>query len=1017
MNYTALKISTTTVIEILENHYGITATVAELPGEIDFNFKVFLKGKPRYILKIARPDISADSITFEEAILNYLQHKNIAAPQLVKDKKGNTILTRKDSSGAARFVRLLTWSSGRLWSSVNPITSNLRYSLGKEAGALTNALQGFEHSFSQRPLDWDIAKGLWTSSFISLFTAEEQKLILYFIERFSASKPFYNTLRKAVVHNDVNDNNIIVSKSVKNPSVAAIIDFGDAVHTQIINDVAIACTYAIMGFLDPLEALRPILRGYHEKFPLLEAELEHLYNAIAMRLVISVTKAAINKKEEPENTYLLVSEQPAWVLLRKWRAINPEFACYFFRDSCGFTAHPKELEFKKWFAKQSFSLDAFFPTEQKTGCYPLDLSVASLWLGNYRDFNDLDTFQFKIQKLMKKYPSSLIAGGYLEPRTLYTSDEFTVIGNSGREERSIHLGVDFWLPEETPVHLPFDGLVTTVTNNNKYKEYGGLIIVQHEFNSSTFYSLYGHLSLESLAKVAVGDVLPKGACIGYIGNTEENGSWAPHLHFQLLLSMVGFENDFPGVAKHSEIAIWSSLCPDPNLVFKTDTLKPIAKKTSVAIEEDRAIYLGKGLSLQYEVPLHIVRGQGVYLLDQFGNKYMDTVNNVAHVGHEHPEVVAAGQQQMAVLNTNSRYLHENITALAKEITKTMPEELAVVHFVNSGSEANELAIRMAKTHTKQLDVIVSEIGYHGNTNTCVDISSYKFDGKGGTGAPRSTHVISMPDTFRGKYTGTEAAAAYANEVMKYIKQMKASGRNIAAFIIEPILSCGGQIELPEGFLKKVYAMVKQEGGLCISDEVQTGCGRVGEHFWGFQLHDVIPDIVTIGKPLGNGHPVAAVVCTREVADSFANGMEYFNTFGGNPVSCAIATSVLQTVKKEGLQKNALELGNYLKEEISKLAVTFPILGDVRGKGLFIGVELVDGNKVPLAAHTSYLVNRMKEFKILMSIDGPEHNVIKIKPPMVFSKANADELLYYFEKILKEDFMQASFYNKNDKKEL
>ncbi len=310
MEYTTLKISTSKAIEILNTHYGITANVSELPGEIDFNFKVFLKGKPTYILKIARPDVTLDSISFEEEILNYLQQKNIPTPQLVKDKKGNAILTSKDSSGVERFVRLLTWSSGRLWSCVNPISKSLRYSLGKEAGALTNALQGFEHSFSQRPLDWDIAKGLWTTSFISLFTAEEQKLILYFIERFSASKPLYDTLRKAIVHNDVNDNNIIVSEGVKNPSVAAIIDFGDAVHTQIINDVAIACTYAIMGFPDPLEALRPILRGYHEKFPILEAELEHLYNAIAMRLVISVTKAAINKREEPENTYLLVSEQP-----------------------------------------------------------------------------------------------------------------------------------------------------------------------------------------------------------------------------------------------------------------------------------------------------------------------------------------------------------------------------------------------------------------------------------------------------------------------------------------------------------------------------------------------------------------------------------------------------------------------------------------------------------------------------------------------------------------------------------
>jgi 4-aminobutyrate aminotransferase-like enzyme len=360
---------------------------------------------------------------------------------------------------------------------------------------------------------------------------------------------------------------------------------------------------------------------------------------------------------------------------------------------------------------------------------------------------------------------------------------------------------------------------------------------------------------------------------------------------------------------------------------------------------------------------------------------------------------------MALLNTNSRYLHDNITALADKLKETLPPELNVFHFVNSGSEANELALRMVKTYTGSNEMLVSEVGYHGNTNGCVDISSYKFDGKGGVGAPDNVHVFPMPDSFRGKYRGMDTALKYAEEVELLINQLTAAQKKLGGFIIEPLLSCGGQIELPEGFLKKAYSLVRKAGGLCISDEVQTGCGRMGKTFWGFQLHHVIPDIITIGKPLGNGHPVAAVVCTEEVANKFANGMEFFNTFGGNPVSCAIAAEVLQVVEDEYLQLNALEVGEYLKTELKKLSKSFPIMGSIRGQGLFLGIELVSAMKHPLEVQAKYLVNRMKYNGILMSTDGPDNNVIKIKPPLVFSKEDANFLIEVLTSVLGEDCMK------------
>jgi 4-aminobutyrate aminotransferase-like enzyme len=379
---------------------------------------------------------------------------------------------------------------------------------------------------------------------------------------------------------------------------------------------------------------------------------------------------------------------------------------------------------------------------------------------------------------------------------------------------------------------------------------------------------------------------------------------------------------------------------------------------------------------------------------------------VAHVGHEHPSVVRAGQQQMAVLNTNTRYLHENIIAFAKELCTTLPSQLSVIHFVNSGSEANELAMRMATAFTNQKDIIALEVGYHGNTGRCIDISSYKFDGKGGKGKPEHTHIVPLPDSFRGKYRGSysETGLQYASHIKEKIEEIRITGRGLSAFIAESIVSCGGQIVLPDNYLKTTYAFVREAGGVCIADEVQVGFGRVGKKFWGFELQDVVPDIVTMGKPMGNGHPLAAVACTPEIANAFANGMEYFNTFGGNPVSCAIGLEVLKIIKEDKLQENALSVGEYLKTGLRDLQKHFPLIGDIRGEGLFLGIEFVEEGKIPATDKTGYIANRMKAHGILMSVDGPQNNVLKIKPPMCFNKENANDLLYYLEKILKENFV-------------
>ena len=1006
MNYTDIKITTTKAEKILLDLFQIKGIATELPGEVDFNYRIKATDG-EFVLKISRPGEDIDYLSFQQELLQYLENLNssLTAPIVIKDISGNVVSEIIDTHGNLRYIRLISWISGRIWSSVNPQLNPLRFSLGVQCGLLTQNLQGFDHPKAHRHFVWDVSQSLWTKDYIDLFKNEERETLILFQQQFENVQKNYTQLRKSIVHNDANDNNVIVSNDLISPTVTAPIDYGDSIYTQIINDLAITCAYAIMEHNDPLEAALPIIKGYHSSFPLEEEELSYLYITIAMRLVITVTKSAINKQKEPDNAYLLVSEKPAWEVLNKWKHVHPSFAEYSFRDACGYHAHPNQKVFEAWASKQSFQLIDVFPSVAKNLVHHLDLSVSSGWIGHQEDFNNLDLFQFKIDQLQKKCPKKIIAGGYLEPRPLYTSTEYDTIGNYGRESRTVHLGIDYWLPEYTPIHACMDSEVVIAVNDSGEKEYGGLVVLKHHIDRCVFYTLYGHLTVESATSHKVGDVIKKGGKIGELGNPTENGNWASHLHFQIMLDLMDYELDFPGVTYQSKLNVWKSICPDPNLLFKCEALQSTSITSNESLVQFRKKHLGKSLSLQYKVPIKMVRGAGQFMMDQYGRKYLDTVNNVAHVGHEHYHVVEAGQKQMALINTNSRYLHENINLLSEELLKTLPPALNVLHFVNSGSEANELAIRMAKAYTGEQDIIASEVGYHGNTNMCVDISSYKFDGKGGKGAPMHTHIFPLPDTFRGTYTGPNSSMQYVNEVQQQISKIQDLGRNVAAFIIEPIISCGGQIELPEDFLKNAYSTIRAAGGLCISDEVQTGCGRMGKTFWGFQLHHVVPDIVTIGKPLGNGHPIAAVACTQEVATKFANGMEYFNTFGGNPVSCAIGKAVLKTVNDEKLQKNALLVGAFLKKQLKALAKEHPIIGDVRGQGLFLGIEFVDKDKKPLAKQTSYLANRMKDYGILMSTDGPDHNVLKIKPPMVFNKSNAEELLQYLSLILKENYMQ------------
>ena len=984
--------------DLIYSNYGIKVKAKQVAGELDDNFKINHNDKS-YFFKIYSTNTDLEFVKFQTNILHTLKNLN-EVPKNILTLKNKSHSSFIDDKNMIRYFRMNEWINGRLWSSINPINKRLRERLGFESATIVKELKKVKSDYFRPDFSWDLANFLWVEDHYDKINLEKEYIIVIenLIENFKNKRGIFKKLRKCLIHNDLNDNNIIVSNCLTTPELIGIIDFGDCVKSQLINELAITCSYGIINSLNPLESACDIVRGFNSKIDILEDEIDFLYDLIMMRISISIIKSALNKKINPNNTYLQVSENDMFILFKKWSVISKDLATHFFRHACNYTPNQKEKEFQKLIRKNKSSINILFQKNDIKKLKNLDLSVSSQWLSNDL-LNNTKCFEQKVNQNIEE----TLYGGYLETRAVYDSSDYEKLTDRGFENRTTHLGIDFWVKENTSVHSIEDGCIKIITNDKTSKGYGGMIIIEHTLNKIKFYSLYGHLSDQKKSKLKVGAILKKGEKIGKIGSIKENGGWSPHLHFQLMLTLLDYQNDFPGVCMEHEKDIWSSICPDPGLILNIEKNQNI-KLDEIELKNSRKKYLPNNLRLSYDSPIYIVRGFNQFLYSDNGKKYLDTVNNIAHVGHQNIEVTRAAKKQIGILNTNTRYLHHEIISLSKNLTSKFPKKLSKVYFVNSGSEANELAIRMSALFRESGNYLVMQGGYHGNTNKTIEISNYKYNSKGGSGKAKNIFEIPMPDKFRGKFRGKNAAKKYFDEFEKVIFKANKLNKKISAMIFEPIISCGGQIEMPDNFLKNCKKVLDKYNILLIADEVQTGFGRVGEKFWGFELHDVIPDIVTLGKPMGNGHPIGAVVCTNEISKKFDNGLEFFSSFGGNPVSCIIANEVLNEIENKNLQENAQRTGSYLKNELKKLSKKYPIIGDVRGRGLFLGLELVDKNLNPEARKAAYLVNRMKELGVLMSNDGIDKNVIKIKPPLIFSIEDSKKLIILLEKVFAENFM-------------
>ncbi|PPR47422.1 MAG: 5-aminovalerate aminotransferase DavT [Alphaproteobacteria bacterium MarineAlpha5_Bin9] len=953
-----------------------TIKLNELNSERDKNYLITTNNNHKYVVKISNSAEKLEFLKYQDQLINHLsKNKNIKKiiPKIYHRKIKIYIYKNKSF-----YVRILSFIEGNMYAK-SKINHSIEKSLGSSLGHVSLQLQTFIHKSAIRVFEWDPSKIDWIKKHIKLFYGNKKNIIQNVINEYQLYvKSNLKYLRFSITHSDPNNYNLVI----KNNQITGLIDYGDSLYAPTINDLAISLSYALMDNKNLYSTLSNIISSYHKVFPISDREIYSLMSLCKSRLLITVVMAKKQSLKYPNNKYLSISEEHAWQLLEKLSKIKPNFLIYIIRDICKYPIiinHNKIINFLKY--KNFSSIFNFDLTS-------VNKSIIYLNSRKYSINNNFD------KKLFKEN-SKIAIGLYSEIRNVYNGKNFISLLDN-KKRRNIHLGIDIFIKKGIPIYAPMNGKIVILENNNIKYDYGPTLVLEHFENNIKFYTLYGHLSKKMLKNFKIGQRIKSGQLIGKIGSYKENGNWLPHLHFQIILDLMGNNKNFPGVGEDFLSDIWLTISPDPNLILKLPTTFFHRKSKLQEILKKRKKYIPNNYSIAYKNPLHFLESKDQYFFDHYGKKYLDCVNNISHIGHSHPKIQESIIEQNKKMNTNTRYLYEIINTYSENLLNKFPSKLNKVFFVCTGSEANDLAYRIAKAYTNAKDVIVIDNAYHGHTNSLIDISPYKFNGKGGLGKKDHVHVLDMPDPIRGKwkYKDVNWTNKYIKDALDKIDKIK-NNRKIACFFTESILGCGGQIILPKNYLKKIFSKIRQINSLCIADEIQTGFGRVGKNFWAFQDESVIPDIVTLGKPMGNGHPMAAVITTKKIASAFDNGMEYFNSFGGNPVSCAIGNTVLEVIEKEKLQQKAYIVGNHLLKSLKKIQNKYSsLISEVRGRGMFIGIDLIKNkDHVPNKKLANKLINYMRNRGILLSIDGPYENVIKIKPPLKFNIEDSDFLSY------------------------
>jgi 4-aminobutyrate aminotransferase-like enzyme/Ser/Thr protein kinase RdoA (MazF antagonist) len=946
-------------LSVVEKEWGITEILKSLDSYLDQNFLVRNSKGDKFVLKISNIETPEPWLDLQTKVVEHLYAD--AIPKVVLSKEGKQMIFV-----ANHWWRVLNFLEGTMLSTVPFRSKDFLRNMGTFVGNLSKQLATFSHEAADRPIQWDLQQSAsLLENWVTFVEDEKTKnSILSIMESWKSKVPAVSKVRKSVIHADLTRYNLLLDDSGE--KIQGIIDFGDVCLSWTIGELAVMVLESAMtGSPTPFADAFEVIQSYHIVFPLTKKEIELLYPLIQLRSATIVGASARQLSMEPDNEYVQKQAIADREMFHQLSSEKEEFATALFLRAC-------KIE-----SEESSTLQQFLETAKIQSIFGnneiseiIDISPTSE-IYNNGAWNNLEQCRNNLK-------NQLVNGS---GRTIYKTSILKPLESNPKESETIALGIYAFAPAEIAIYAPVD-----LTFVNKIED-------KCIFKTERFYLyLYG---IETFLKE--GTLLKEGESLGTIAIETFNSTLPSHVFVQLDSSGVA-----PQFCLPSESLGWEILCPDPSAFLGIKSKSSINKEET--LENRRAKVIQQAQEYYYQEPMNLVRGWQQYLIADDGRVYLDAINNVAHIGHSHPKVVDAATKQLRKLNTNARFLFKDNINYAERLLKYFPESLQVIFYTCTGSEANDLALRLARAYTNQNDVLVIDGEYHGNTTAVDEISTNLMDNPTASKSVRPfTHPLIQPNTFRGKYPSEtpNISELYAQDAQDKIVYIQSQGRGVAAFISESLLGSGGGVEMPKDYLKKVYEHVHNAGGVCIADEVQIGFGRMGSHFWGFEKEGVLPDIVTLGKPMGNGHPISAVITTKEIADAYRKKYTYFNTFAGNSVSCQIANAVLDVIEEEKLQENAVIVGDFLKQELEKLINEFESVGAVYGHAMYLGVDLVTNKKTrkPDSQRALWVSEAMKQRGIIIYPTGDYYNILKIKPPMCFTKENASFLVENLRTIL------------------
>ncbi|PWB32542.1 aminotransferase [Pseudomonas sp. SDI] len=948
-------ISDADAARLLEQHYGLSGTLQALGSQQDLNFRVD-STSGRFVLKICHGDYAVQELQAQHAALGYLRERGVPVPA-VRAALGGEQLLALNIDGQAVRARLLEYIDGQTLTRFNYLEPRLIAELGALCARVDQALADFSHEGLERTLQWDPkhAQALIAHLLPVLPEGPRKARVQAAAEQANAVlAPLLAALPTQAVHLDITDDNAVWQRDAQRQwQLQGVIDFGDLLHTWRIADLAVTCA-ALLHHAegDPLRIL-PAVAAYHALNPLSAAELKALWPMIVARAAVLVLSGEQQVSVDPGNAYSRDNLTHEWEIFDVASSVPFALMEAAILQATGTATCELKLA----------NVKPLLPALASQPVTRVDLGVLS------EQFNAGNWEQLGIDQQLLRAAEAPASSLYAQFRLSQTHID------NPREPRTCALHVELHLAAGTALQAPFNGLWR-----------------QAEAGSGCLEGAEASLWLTGLSETPRdGQSLEPGQLLGKAGEL---------LSVQLC-RVPGLRP--PAFVEPSRARAWQVVCPSPRAVLGVDCdAAPLPDSQALLARRDASF--ARSQKHYYEQPPQIERGWRNYLIDLQGRSYLDMLNNVAVLGHGHPRMVAESARQWSLLNTNSRFHYAAIAEFSERLLALAPEGMDRVFLVNSGTEANDLAIRLAWAASGGRDMLSVLEAYHGWSVATDAISTSIADNPQALSTrPDWVHPVTAPNTYRGAFRGADSTADYVRNVDETLARLDAEQRQLAGFICEPVYGNAGGIPLPPGYLQQVYGKVRARGGVCIADEVQVGYGRLGEYFWGFEEQGVVPDIITMAKGMGNGQPLGAVITRREIAEALEAEGYFFSSAGGSPVSCRIGMAVLDVMAEEGLWENARVVGGHFKARLQALVDKYPLAGAVHGSGFYLGLELVrdPASLEPASEETAILCNRLRELGIFMQPTGDYLNILKIKPPMCTTRASVDYFVDSIERVLAE----------------